>query len=114
MNKIDGQLIDCLLVHLAGGRQPVPEAGRLAWGWFIDLCRTRTSNGYGPNPISFAEIEAYARLYRWPLEPRHVGIILALDRVWLEKARAGEGGAAGAMRPQGQEATPESFDAMFG
>jgi len=107
-------LESCLHSHLAGKPLPVPAGGELVWRWFLDLCRTRTSNGYGPNPIGFAEIEAYVRLYRWPLEPRHVDMILALDRLWMQAARTGEGGSAGIVKLPGQEATPEAFDAVFG
>jgi hypothetical protein len=117
MSSIERQLTECLRQHLEGHRQPLPDAGRLAWGWFLDLCRTRTSNGYGPNPISHTEIEAYARLYRWPLEPRHVDLILAMDRVWMDKARAAgtrASGAGVAQQAEGQPCTPEAFDAVFG
>ena len=100
------------------GRQPLnlPAGGQLVWGWFIALCRTRTSNGYGPNPISYAEIEAYARLYRWPLEPRHIDVILAMDRVWMDHARAQAGGSTKIVAPNGPgaEMTPDAFDAVFG
>lgn len=86
MDRLAVLLATTLESHLAGRSKPVPEAGALAWRWFADLCRTRTYHMAGPNPISYAEIEAYARLYRWPLEARHVDLILAMDRVWLEHA----------------------------
>jgi hypothetical protein len=109
-------VIDHLRRQLDGKAGRFPDAGRLAWRWFNDLCRTRTSNGYGPNPISFAEIEAYARLYRWPLEPRHVELILDMDRTWLEWARTAgspSGGGKAPPRSSGQPMTPAAFDAVF-
>ncbi|MBN9333632.1 hypothetical protein [Devosia sp.] len=107
-------VIDYLERQLDGKPGPFPDVGRLAWRWFNDLCRTRTSNGYGPNPLSYSEIEAYARLYRWSLEARHVDMILAMDRVWMEHARGGEGGISKTGSTPGMEMTPEAFDAVFG
>lgn len=97
-------------LHFAGKPSIAPAAGVLVWQWFIALCRTRTGNGWGPNPISFSEIEAYARLYRWPLEPRHVDMILALDREWMNHAR---GGSPGAAPVHSQPMTADAFDAVF-
>lgn len=111
--NIQRQLERALLAALSGRPATVPESGRLAWGWFLDLCRTRSSNGYGPNPISHAEIDAYSRLYRWPLEPRHIDMILAMDRVWLDHMRGSPKNGAGAAA-KGQIMTPDSFDAVFG
>ncbi|MFS8124204.1 hypothetical protein QD336_17430 [Rhizobium sp. BR 250] len=53
------------------------------WKWFIDLNRTRTFHMAGPNPISFAEIDAYARVSGWPISERHVAIITAMDGAFL-------------------------------
>lgn len=88
----------------------------MAWQWFVHLSRTRSSNGYSPNPISYAEIEAYARLYRWPLEPRHVDMILAMDQVWLDHMRSEAGAptnSEGTNAPC-REMNPAAFDAVFG
>ena len=116
MNRIERHLIHCMQQHLIGGRAVIPEGGVLVWRWFLDLCRTRSSNGHGPNPISHAEIEAYARLQRWPLEPRHIDLVLALDRVWLDHMRGYQsaGLAHQPTRISGQVITPEAFDAVFG
>ncbi len=116
MTRIAQQICEAVRHHLAGKPSQVPVGGRLVWGWFNDLCRTRTSNGFGPNPISFSEIEAYARLYRWPLEPRHVDTIMAMDRVWMDHARRNQGEGARPLISSGpaMEMTPDAFDAVFG
>jgi len=62
----------------------IPAGGDLLFRWFVDLHQSRTYHAAGPNPISYAEILAYAQLARWPIEPRHVGILRALDRTYLE------------------------------
>jgi hypothetical protein len=37
----------------------LPDSCRQVWNWFLDLHSTRSSNGFGPNPISFSEIKSY-------------------------------------------------------
>lgn len=107
--RLERQLVAALRAHLETGRAPdVPEAGVTLWRAFGDLCGTRTWHASGPNPIAFAEIEAWARLGRWPLEPRHVAAIRALDAAWLDQARKPPGGAPRAAL------TTELFDALTG
>ncbi|MCI9865072.1 hypothetical protein RHIZ_03835 [Rhizobium skierniewicense] len=62
----------------------IPAGGDLLWRWFLDLHRSRTYHAAGPNPISYAEIQAYAALMRWQIEPRHAMILRAMDAVYLE------------------------------
>ncbi|MCJ8053897.1 hypothetical protein GB928_018735 [Shinella curvata] len=65
----------------------VPAGGELLWRWFLDLSRTRRAGLAGPEPISYGEIEAYARSTCWPVEPRHIAVLRAMDEVWMEYAR---------------------------
>jgi hypothetical protein len=94
----------------AGERVAVPEGLRELWPIFLDLHQTRAT-GMGPSPISFTEIEAYARLMRWPLQPHHVETIRAMDRAWLDHI-SGEDAPRPA-RPA-QPVNPAAFDAVFG
>lgn len=116
MNSLQRQLITALRKALAGGKPVVPEAGRLLWSFFVELSATRSYSMTGPNPISYAEIEAWARLHRWPLEPSHIGSLRAMDDAWLEHAqsRAGKGGKTPFPRSSGQAISPAAFDAVFG
>ena len=50
------------------------------------LSRARSCGPVGPNPISFPEIEAWARLMRTPLEPHHVEVLVTMDGVFTEHA----------------------------
>lgn len=88
-----------------------PEPMRLVWSWFVDLHATRTRGMTGPNPISFQEIEAYARLHRWPMEPRHVDLIRAFDMEWLKQQQPADGVAP---KAPPQSISPAAFDAVFG
>ena len=105
MDRLQEQLVAVLEDRMAGGRAQVPEAGLPLWNAFTELAAARTYGFSGPNPIAWAEIEAWARLMRWPLEPRHVRVIRALDQAWM--AHGGKGAPTRPTRPL----TPEAFDA---
>lgn len=95
-----------------------PAGGSLLWSWFLDLNRTRTMHAAGINPISYADIEAYIRLTRQAIEPRHIAIIVAMDEAYLAFAHRGRNTA-----PDGVQSLPPIskapltaglVDAMFG
>jgi hypothetical protein len=65
----------------------VPIAGQRVWGLFLALHAARTGNGFGPNPLSNAEIETYARMAREPIRPFEFEMLRALDRAYLEASR---------------------------
>lgn len=65
----------------------VPIAGQRVWGLFLALTMGRTGNGFGPNPLSNAEIESYARMAREPIRPFEFEMLRALDGVFLDTAR---------------------------
>jgi len=62
---------------------PMPENYRHCWSWFGELSRTRSSNGFGQNPISYAEIDAWSRLTNIELTPLEVSAIMRLDSAYL-------------------------------
>lgn len=96
----------------------IPAGGDLLWRWFLDLHRSRGFHGAGPNPISYAEIQAYAQVMRWQIEPRHAMILRAMDAVYLEcrmkpQAEAPEG--VKTLPPiSAAPVTAGLVDAMFG
>jgi hypothetical protein len=116
--RLERHLVQAMKTHLAGGPPTVPEAGRLAWGWFLELSATRSWHGAGPNPISFAEIDAWARLMRWPVLPHHVQHVRALDEVWLQNfySKRTRPQADVKLLPTRSEhaITPGLLDVMFG
>ena len=117
MKRLERALVDAV----TAAKPVVPEAGVLLWNLFMELNASRTYNAVGPNPISYAEIEAFARLHRWPLQPRHVAIIRAMDDAWLAHAyRKMQGSEKDADAFDGRRAaeaptlTTSGFDAVFG
>ena len=70
---------------------------------FRDLSATRGGTGYGPLPISFAEIEAWSRL-GGTLEPWEIDLIRELDRVWMADA-------ARQIKQHGEERPPSAGQA---
>ena len=67
-----------------------PEATEHLWCWFLEISRRRSGGGFGANPISYAEVEAWARLTHTRPSALEVEWIMDLD-----DARA----AAAAARP---------------
>ncbi len=104
--------------NLSGAKPRLPEGGILLWQWFGELCESRTYHPGGPNALQPTEIEAWARLRRQPLQPRHVDALLAMDRAWLDHSygaiREARGVASGTPTGKAQPLTPALFDAMFG
>lgn len=97
--RLSRQLCAAVTAALSGARVRPPEAGRPLWNAFQRLNATRTYHMAGPNPISFAEVEAFARLMRLPLEPWHVTVLMDMDAAWLA-------GAQRAKVPEGVKALP--------
>ena len=62
---------------------PMPENYRHCWSWFGELSRTRSSNGFGQNPISYSEIDSWSRLTNIELTPLEVSAIMRLDSAYL-------------------------------
>jgi hypothetical protein len=58
------------------------------WDWFRELDATRGGNGWGVNPITFAEIDAYQRLTGEQITAWAARLIRAVDNaVLIERAK---------------------------
>lgn len=115
MLRLKAQLISALRAALGGKPTAIPEAGLWLWNAFAVLSATRSYHMAGPNPITFAEIEAWSRLTRTPLEPHHVEVLRELDETWLDHfAKAASSSSKTPARSSGQPITPAAFDAVFG
>lgn len=92
----------------------VPLAGRRVWSAFLALHAGRGAGGFGPAPISHAEIESYGRVQRDPLRPFEIDIVRTLDQEWM-KATAEKAENAGKSREDevGPPMTPDLFRAVF-
>ena len=62
---------------------PLPEEAQYLWEWFAELSNSRQSGGFGPNPISHLDMQAWASLKRLTLEPFEVDALRAIDAVYL-------------------------------
>jgi hypothetical protein len=112
------RLRDQLVAAVTTSKPRIPEAGRLVFRWFVDLSLARSYGPHGPNPISYAEIEAWARVTGTPAQPHHVEVLRAMDDAWMAKARDEIRIATGAPasttpRTSSQSMNPALFDAMF-
>lgn len=119
MSRLEKLLCAALRKNLQkGGRPAIPAGGELLWRWFLDLNAARSWGAAGPNPIPFSGIDSYARVSGWPIEPRHVSILQAMDREMLAHFRRSAGMARpGVKTLPAISSTPISagmIDAMFG
>lgn len=67
--------------ELVGAPKLPPMAAHI-WGWWVDLCATRGSGGFGMNPLSRVEIQAWERDEGNLLEPWERRAILKLDATY--------------------------------
>lgn len=86
MSRLSHLLCRVLERRLKGASAALPVGSGIFWDAFQRLSRARSCGPTGPNPISYGEIESYARLMQLPLEPEHVQILTSMDRVWMEHA----------------------------
>lgn len=61
----------------------LPNELAYLWRWFHELSAVRGSNGWGPNPISYREIEAWIGLMGPIVTPIEVRLIMLLDNLFL-------------------------------
>jgi hypothetical protein len=60
-----------------------PTAIQYLWGWFHELQSARTGNGFGANPITFSEIQAWMQLTGRTVHPWEINALKELDRAYL-------------------------------
>jgi hypothetical protein len=70
---------------------PLPADAEHVWQWFLELHAGRGSNGFGPNPLSWSDLAAWASLTMRTVRPSEVDAIMMLDRLWMaQKASEAE------------------------
>jgi hypothetical protein len=62
----------------------MPEEYMDAWKHFMALHRSRGGNGFGVNPLSYTEIDAYIRLTHTYLLPDEIIAIQIIDAAYLK------------------------------
>lgn len=97
-------MVDHLEAHARSTGEVPPELEQLAagapvgteslWSCFLALNAGRGSNGFGPSPLSLANIQAYATLYGVAFTPWELDVLLDLDIVVL-KTLSKKGGSDG-------------------
>jgi hypothetical protein len=65
---------------------PPPPGTEHVWAWFQALNAGRGSNGFGSNPIAWADIAAWVSLTGTLIRAAEIEALFALDRVWLRVA----------------------------
>lgn len=69
--------------ELAGPGLP-PELAYI-WAWFLEMHGARTWTESGPNPLTFAEIAAWASLTHTRIASWEVAVLRSVDLAWITK-----------------------------
>ncbi|NIA10012.1 MAG: hypothetical protein GWP10_09860 [Nitrospiraceae bacterium] len=64
------------------GCQEIPDCVKYLWEWFWEINESRSSNGFGLNPISYLEIQAWNNLTMNQVHPWEVIAIKKMDVVF--------------------------------
>jgi hypothetical protein len=64
----------------------MPDELTYLWDWFCDLDSARGGNGFGLNPLSYAEIRAWADLTRVQPDPWEIETLRRIDSVRIRIA----------------------------
>jgi hypothetical protein len=62
---------------------PIPPLAAYLWSWWVDLASTRTSSGFGPNPLTRHDLHAWEADTFHRLNGWERATILKLDALWL-------------------------------
>lgn len=57
----------------------MPAEVAYLWEWFMELERVRCYNEVGPQPLTYSELDAWARMTGRAPSPAEVDALLALD-----------------------------------
>ena len=58
----------------------LPSSCEHVWKWFIDLHSSRSSNGFGINPLSYSDTYSYFNLINMQPEEWELDLIKLIDR----------------------------------
>ncbi|MEG2140689.1 MAG: hypothetical protein RRY20_07885 [Bilophila sp.] len=61
----------------------VPDDGAYLWNWFQELSSGRGNNGFGPSPLGWADMAAWAQLTAIPLTPYETLTLRSMDTAYL-------------------------------
>lgn len=61
----------------------IPEDGLYLWNWFQELSAGRGNNGFGPTAITWADMEAWARLTAIEPTPFETLTLRSMDAAFL-------------------------------
>lgn len=61
----------------------IPDGWGLLWDIFGALSARRGNSGFGPQPLTFMEIESWARLFQVRLSVMEVRLIEAMDGAFM-------------------------------
>jgi hypothetical protein len=68
----------------------LPEACADVWTWFLELNAARGAGAFGPVPLAYGELDAWARLTGRRLARHEVRWLKTIDAAWCAPAQKEE------------------------
>lgn len=81
-----GAALEDVLARFGLEQPEIPEGWEHVWQWFWELSGGRGHNGFGPLPLSWADMAAWSRICGIELQPWQAAIFRAMDAAWLNEA----------------------------
>lgn len=78
-------------MRLFGLEEPqIPPGLEFVWNWFFELAAGRAHNGFAWQPITWADMAAWAAISGIRLAPWLAACFRAMDREWLKIQAEGQ------------------------
>lgn len=81
-----GLALEDVLERFGLERPEIPEGWEHLWQWFWELSAGRGHNGFGPLPLTWPDIAAWAHTGGIDLQPWQAAVFRAMDAAWLKEA----------------------------
>lgn len=84
-----GQPLEEVMRRFGLEEPEIPEGFEQVWAWFWELAQGRGSTGFGPLPLAWADMTAWAHMGGIELAPWLGKLFRRMDLAWLDEyARA--------------------------
>lgn len=78
-------VLEDALERLGLDKPVIPAGWECLWDWFWELNAGRGSNGFGPLPLTWSDMLAWASIYGMKLHPWQAHVLRGMDAAWLEE-----------------------------
>lgn len=80
-----GESVACAMQKFGLEQPEIPEGFEVVWNWFWELHQGRGHTGFGPLPLGFADMAAWAAISGIELSPWLASALRSMDLAWLDE-----------------------------